>query len=178
MDLKTAETTGCNCNCSLGVLRGTSTHIGASLIIECVIIGVLLILIGCVVYLFYWGSKLAKLVKALDPVGTYKRVGPSIYVKKPQRDNASISSSFQHFNGSPVVEESYANGSTLNANRTKDTGGTLDRNFFTSTNFSFQNSLSDWNDREEKNSTSTNSKRRTTEEDAMEAITKIDNVLY
>ncbi|KAH1005703.1 hypothetical protein HUJ04_006636 [Dendroctonus ponderosae] len=74
MDLKTAETTGCNCNCSLGVLRGTSTHIGASLIIECVIIGVLLILIGCVVYLFYWGSKLAKLVKALDPVGTYKRV--------------------------------------------------------------------------------------------------------
>lgn len=67
-------------------------------------------------------------------------------MKRPQRDTTSISSSFKHFDASSAhraipddLDDDTA--STRDKAFRKNDVGTLDRNFFTRNEFSFDNSL-------------------------------------
>lgn len=61
-------------------------------------------------------------------------------MKRPQRDTSSISSSFKHFDASAVHHDDDTASTRDKASRKNDVG-TLDRNFFTRNEFSFDNSL-------------------------------------
>ncbi|XP_066255558.1 uncharacterized protein [Euwallacea similis] len=141
-----------------------------TIIIESVLGGITIVLICCTVYFFIWRRNLIKLVKVLDPVSAYKRVGPSIYIKRGQRDTTSISSSFKHYEGSNSV---FADDDVEKEQRNKNVE-TLDRNFFTKSNFSFDEDNSSKNTENQANST----RRKNEQAEAMEAITTLDKVLY
>ncbi|XP_066149628.1 uncharacterized protein [Euwallacea fornicatus] len=142
-----------------------------TIIIESVLGGIIIILICCTVYFFIWRRNLMKLVKILDPVSAYKRVGPSIYVKRGQRDTASISSSFKHYEGSNSGFDDNCAEREQRNNRNMET---LDRNFFTKSNFGFDGDNNSRNTENQANST----RRRNEQAEAMEAITTLDKVLY
>lgn len=147
-----------------------------TIIVESILGGAIVILIGCVIYLFISNRKLTKLIRALDPVSGYKKVGPSLYVKHALKDTqSSLSSSFKHFGGSKSnpIEGAVEPGESTAQNRNV---GTLDRNFFTRSDFSFDDSSS-WGKGE--NPTLDKRQRLSNHDpEAMEAITNLDKVLY
>lgn len=174
-----------NCNCTKtllsvsGLRSDTEEYKSEALVIHCVLAGLIAILVVCVVGLFYWVYKLQRLVTALDPMSKYKKVGPSIYIKKARRETTSISSSFKHFNGN-MDNNIYSNVEDVrpNENGTAKISslGTLDRNFFTDTNFSFHNPLSQRNREVEEDVTL--NRRRITDPEVREAVAKLDKVIY
>ncbi|CAG9766783.1 unnamed protein product [Ceutorhynchus assimilis] len=110
-------------------------------------------------------------------------LGPSIYIKRPQRDTSSISSSFKHFQTNPG-KSNCSDDDVLSETFTEPIG-TLDRNYFSRNKFHFENPLASNNIvNEEKNEDNrpmrklSNQRSQDAHKDVMDAIKSLDRVLY
>ncbi|KAF7268234.1 hypothetical protein GWI33_018600 [Rhynchophorus ferrugineus] len=100
--------------------------------------------------------------------------GPSLYIKRANLQNiSSVSSSFKHFDGGS--ENTDKNVYQIPTN-SKDIG-TLDRNFFTKTNFNYENHLMITDYQEDQNESNSN-KSNTLESKEKEAISQLESILY
>lgn len=109
-------------------------------------------------------------------MSSYKKVGPSLYIKRAHGQVSSVSSSFKHYGAES--NKDVKNTETPNPN-VKD-GGTLDRNFFTKTNFNYDNHLmnNDDNYLQSEYENDLPLERDTLERSEREAISKLESILY